>query len=64
MRLVDRNGYLGSSEGRVEIYYSSSDGYAWTPFCYIYFDEDTANKICRQLGYSGYLTYDTVQSLG
>ena len=69
VRLTDQRRYSISKDssymnGRLEVYIRVFSSYRWTPFCYRYFDNDTADSACRQLGFDGVSEYDTVQNLG
>ena len=49
------------SSGVLEIYSSSEAGefYGWSNVCGTTFDQNAANSACRQLGYTGALSYNT-----
>ena len=49
------------SSGVLEIYSSSEAGkfYGWSNICGTQFDQNAANSACRQMGYTGALSYST-----
>jgi len=54
------------NKGRLEIYYYDlpSGGSSWVPFCADYFNSETAERACHQLGFAGYSDYGRVDYLG
>ncbi|XP_064388176.1 neurotrypsin-like [Halichondria panicea] len=59
LRLVDSFSRTGGSSGRLEVYYSSR----WGTVCQDGFGINDARVACRQLGFSSYSRYGTVQRL-
>ena len=60
LRLVDNdNSYTNVSAGRLEMYVNG----IWGTICNLGFDFNDADVSCRQLGYLGVATFNTVGQL-
>ena len=62
IRLVSSSGSTSSSltAGRLEVYYSGQ----WGTVCNYFFGVSDARAACRELGYTSYLQYGSVSTLG
>ena len=54
--MIRLQGGTYSNQGRVEVYCNGQ----WGTICDDGFSYTDANAVCRQLGYSGYIRYDSL----